>query len=68
MMDIVTNVHSKRKTENMVSFYEGERYSTHPYTTTIPTPLPFSPPSCPPSILSGPCSDPFPFCCSVCLL
>jgi hypoxia up-regulated 1 len=25
MMEIVTNVHSKRKTENIVSFYEGER-------------------------------------------
>lgn len=25
MMDIVTNIHSKRKTETMVSFYQGER-------------------------------------------
>jgi hypothetical protein len=48
MMDIVTNVHSKRKTENMVSFYEGERYSTythHSHTHTPPFLLP------PPSLL-----------------
>ncbi|TFJ83042.1 hypothetical protein NSK_005667 [Nannochloropsis salina CCMP1776] len=25
MMDIVTNIHSKRKTETMISFYQGER-------------------------------------------